>query len=81
MRCKNESDPTAPAGCLGVPDEQYTMDFTDVEPGAYIYWCSACGPEAKEMYDIITNALETRGPEFQEQFRKQVEAAERENRS
>ena len=62
--CKNAGDPTAPAGCLGTPDEQFTMDFTDVEPGAYIRWCAVCGPLAHRINRALQKALDTRGPEF-----------------
>lgn len=47
-------------GCLGVADPRYTMDFTDVEPGAYIYWCAACGPQAAAMNDALQSAMANR---------------------
>jgi len=55
-------------GCLGAADERYTMDFTDVEPGAYLYWCAHCGPDAHALSAALCNALKTRGPEFAEEF-------------
>jgi hypothetical protein len=64
QKCKNFSDPSAPPGCLGDIDEKYTMDFTDVEPDGYIYWCSFCGPKAHELNNLLNEALATRGPEF-----------------
>lgn len=33
-----------PKVCLREADDRYTMDFTDVESGSFIYWCSSCGP-------------------------------------
>lgn len=56
-RCRDEFERP---GCLGEADERYTMDFTDVEPGAYIYWCAHCGPEAMIMDKALTEAFETR---------------------
>jgi len=40
------------------------MDFGDVEPGAKIYWCAFCGPDAHAMNDALVEALEVRGQEF-----------------
>lgn len=49
-RCRDEHERH---GCLGEADERYTMDFTDVEPGRYFYWCAFCGPEAHAMSAAI----------------------------
>jgi len=62
-------------GCLGVADPTYTMDYTDVEPGAYIHWCSVCGREAREMESAIQRAFRTR-PGFEREFREAIERAE-----
>jgi hypothetical protein len=72
--CKNYDD-EAP-GCLGMADDRYTMDFSDVEPGAKIYWCSACGPVAHAMDAAIQEAFETR-PGFAEEFEEAIETVER----
>ena len=64
--------------CGEPADPEYTMDFTDVEPGAYIYWCVACGPEAKMMNEALTEALSTRGPGFVKELETAIEKAEQE---
>lgn len=43
--------------CGAVADPRYTMDFTDVEPDAFIYWCAACGPDAVAINNALQNAL------------------------
>jgi hypothetical protein len=48
------------------------MDFTDVEPGGYIYWCAGCGPSAHEMNGIIERAFDTR-PGFAEDFKREID--------
>jgi hypothetical protein len=48
-------------GCLGEIDPRYTMDFTDVEQGAFIYWCAHCGPRAAAMGQLLDRALQTHG--------------------
>lgn len=55
------------------------MDFTDVESGAYIYWCSNCGPGAHAMNEALEYALETR-PGFEEKFKEVMEKVEAEQR-
>lgn len=62
-------------GCLGESDPRYTMDYTDVEGGSFIYWCARCGPVAHGMEATIMNAFETREG-FAEDFRTAIEAAE-----
>lgn len=44
--------------CGNVSDPKYTMDFTDVEPGAYIHWCAECGPVWNEVNDNLTERIE-----------------------
>lgn len=44
--------------CLGDPDPNYTMDFSDIGEGQ-IYWCSSCGPEAQELNVLLVSALRT----------------------
>jgi hypothetical protein len=51
--CKDYGDRP---GCLGTPDEQWTMRFDDLgeEP---ILWCSYCGPKAHALNAIVLQAL------------------------
>lgn len=44
--------------CGNLADEKFTMDFTDVEPGAYIHWCSKCGPIWTAVNEALTDKLE-----------------------
>lgn len=64
--CRDHDEPTK-IGCLKVADPKYTMDFTDVEPGAYIYWCSACGPDSHKINETIKKVAEE-DPGFVEKF-------------
>ena len=57
--------------CGNEHDDRYTMDFTDVEPGAYIYWCSVCGPIWHEVDKTLQQKLKTE-PGFEEKFRAEV---------
>ena len=50
--CKDYGEKKNPP-CLKYADPQYTMDFSDVEPGAQILWCSNCGPQAHAMHAKI----------------------------
>lgn len=79
--CKNFGDDDGKGGvvCMNRSDPRYTMDFTDVEPGAFIHWCSACGPEAHAMNAALQSAFEDRGDEFTEQLEAAIEAAETRN--
>lgn len=52
-------------GCLSVPDEKFTMDFSDINQGQ-IHWCSNCGPKAARLYKAFIEAMNERGPEFRE---------------
>ncbi len=61
--------------CLGEVDPQYTMDYTDVEGGGYIYWCSNCGPLAHAMEKAINHAFATR-PGFAEDLKDAIERAQ-----
>ncbi|MDA4131847.1 MAG: hypothetical protein OK454_01800 [Thaumarchaeota archaeon] len=63
--------------CGEPADPEYTMDFTDVEPGAYIYWCAVCGPEAKRMNDALDEAFKTR-PGFAKELELAIDKAEQE---
>ncbi len=60
-------------GCLGTVDDRYTMVFNE----GTIYWCAFCGPDAQMMNEALTNALETRGPEFQKELSDAIEEASR----
>ena len=53
--------------CQRDPDSRYTMYFDDIgeEP---IYWCSFCGPGASMLEKSLTDALQSRGPEFQKEM-------------
>ena len=62
--------------CGNAADPRYTMDFTNVEPGSFIYWCSQCGPAACAMNDALQEAFETRGPEFAQQLETAIDEAE-----
>lgn len=62
--------------CGKLADERYTMDFTDVKPGAFLYWCAECGPPAHAMNDALVEALETRGPEFARELEARIKEAE-----
>ncbi len=62
-------------GCAGEADDRYTMDYTDVEDGGFIYWCSKCGPLAHAMESGINEAFATR-PGFGEEFAKAIADAE-----
>lgn len=62
-------------GCLNVADPAYTMHFDEVEPGAVIHWCSACGPEAHKIQAAIEKAFRER-PGFAEQFEAAIVEAE-----
>ena len=73
LLCKDHDDDRP--GCLKIADPRYTMDFTDVEGGGYIYWCSSCGKWAHEMNKRITHAMENR-PGFVEKFRKAIKEVE-----
>jgi hypothetical protein len=79
--CRNYGDPDAP-DCKRVADPQYTMDFTDVEPGpnGYLYWCAKCGPIEKAMHDAIFEMAEA-DPSFVERFEAAVTEAEAEQRA
>jgi hypothetical protein len=61
-------------GCLGEADDRYTMRFDDIgEPP--LYWCARCGPEVAVINAALTEALETRGPEFQKELAGLIDQA------
>jgi hypothetical protein len=70
--CKNFNDEGCPPYCEGVADPAYTMDFTDVEPGCYFYWCSKCGPVSRALEAGINEAFATR-PGFADEFKKAMD--------
>jgi len=80
LLCKHAEDPTYPGECEKIADPQYTMDFTDCESGAYIYWCSACGPGAHRIDRALRRALETRGVAFVRKAQRLIEEAENESK-
>lgn len=61
-------------GCLGTPDERYTMRFDDIGLPP-ILWCASCGPKAQALDKVLTKALEERGTAFVEDFTKIVDDA------
>lgn len=67
--------------CLGKPDLQYTQEFTESESGepggVNLYFCSACGPEAKMMSEAIEKIAS--GPRRQELVQA-IEDAQRKER-
>lgn len=65
---------------MGIADPQYTMDFTDVEEGAYIYWCAACGPLEHMFKTAIETKLQT-DPEFKEKLERAIDGAKRDTYS
>lgn len=74
--CKDYGDNPA---CLRWADDRYTMDYTDVEGGAFIYWCANCGPVAHMMEQAINEAVVTR-PGFVAEFAAALEAVPPEDR-
>ncbi len=73
-RCNDYGDRL---GCLGEADPRYTMDFTDVKPGAFVFWCAHCGPEAHALNEALQEAFDTR-PGFASELEKEIERAEEE---
>lgn len=66
MRCQDFEE------CGNEADPEFTMDFTDVEPGAYIHWCRECGPRAQEMDKALKEAFATR-PGFAKQLEEAID--------
>lgn len=60
--------------CDRAADPRYTMDFTDVEPGAFIYWCDQCGPVAHEMNDALQASFDA-DPAFKDRLAAQIDEA------
>lgn len=61
-------------GCLGVPDERYTMRFDDIGEQP-ILWCAYCGPRAAALALILDAALTVNGPDFQTAFEALLKSA------
>lgn len=76
LLCKNATE--AVPDCVGTADARYTMDFSDVKPGAKIYWCEVCGPVAHELDRRLNEALKTR-PGFAKRLREAIDAAKEED--
>lgn len=66
VRCQDEGQHP---DCLGEADERYTMDFSDVEPGAKIYWCARCGRWAHEIDKVLVEKLHA-DPNFADKLEK-----------
>ncbi len=62
--CGNQSDP------------RFTIDFTSVEPGAYIHWCSKCGPVMHALDELLTTMMEE-VPGFAKKLKDAIEDAKR----
>lgn len=73
--CQNYGDSP---DCLGKIDERWTMNFTDVQPGAFLKWCSVCGPKAHVMDKAIQKAFIER-PNFAENFEEAINKAYKKN--
>jgi len=62
--------------CGNVSDPRYTMDFTDVESGAFLYWCASCGPICHAMNDAIQANFDA-DPTFARKLEEEIEKVER----
>ena len=62
--------------CDADADPCMDMDFTDVEPGAVLHWCTACGRGAHAMNAALSKAFETR-PGFADELLAEIDAVER----
>ncbi len=51
--------------CILEADPRYTLDFTDVEPDTYIYFCAVHGPTAHKLQAALEKAFAER-PDFAE---------------
>lgn len=56
--------------CGNMADPRYTMDYTDVEPGAFIYWCAKCGPFWTEIEEVLLDKVKN-----EEGFAEKLESA------
>lgn len=65
VKCKDYGRP----GCLGNPDDRFTMDFEDIGEGK-IYFCASCGPQNR----AVSEALEKWLSEAKEEDLKKLEA-------
>jgi hypothetical protein len=63
--------------CLREVDHRYTMNFDDVEPGARIYWCAHCGPEAQRINDLLMSFMQTAPREKVKDLEDAIAAAEK----
>lgn len=75
--CKDYGDNPS---CLKDTDERYTMDFSDVPDGGFIYWCAYCGPIAHNMQAAINEAFLTR-PDFADELKAAIDKVQEENKS
>lgn len=58
--------------CGNLADPKFTMDFTDVEPGAYIHWCSSCGPIWTAVSDNLQEKMKTE-PGFADKLSSEID--------
>ena len=77
LLCKNAYDPDV-TWCKRMADPQYTMDFSDVKPGAKIYWCEVCGPQAHALDKRLNEAFKT-CPGFAKRLQDAIDAVEEED--
>lgn len=63
--------------CQGTIDPQYTMDYTDVEPGCFVHWCAVCGPLAHRLLGAVNEAFDTR-PGFAKELSDAIAQAQSE---
>lgn len=58
--------------CGNPSDPRYTLDFTDVEPGAFIHFCATCGPLWAEVAEAIEDRARNE-PGFAEKLEAEIE--------
>jgi hypothetical protein len=62
--------------CGAPSDPEQTMDFSDIEPGALLFWCTPCGERAHAMKALLDEALAD-DPRFAAKLEHEIEKAER----
>lgn len=70
--CNNYGERT---GCLGEADDQYTMNFDEIDR-PLVSWCSYCGPDAHKMNEMLEDALSDGDPKFREKLIEMIEQCE-----
>lgn len=74
--CKNYGEDDGEGGivCLNQSDPRYTMDFTEVQPGAFIHWCAKCGPFEHRMLEALNERADA-DPAFLGTLKAAIDAA------